>query len=46
MVHHPGRRPIAYAENPPKKYQDIYPINFDNDPEGIYPGRCGCCGCG
>ena len=25
---------IAYAENPPKKYQDIYPINFDND----YPG--------
>ncbi len=20
---------IAYAENPPKKYQDIYPINFD-----------------
>lgn len=27
---------IAYAENPPKKYQDIYPINFDNDPEGMY----------
>jgi len=26
---------IAYAENPPKKYQDIYPINFDNDPPGI-----------
>ena len=26
---------IAYAENPPKKYQDIYPLNFDNDPEGI-----------
>ncbi|WP_323054824.1 alpha-1,4-glucan--maltose-1-phosphate maltosyltransferase [Arthrobacter sp. MI7-26] len=23
---------IAYAENPPKKYQDIYPLNFDNDP--------------
>ena len=22
---------IAYAENPPKKYQDIYPINWDND---------------
>jgi len=21
---------IAYAENPPKRYQDIYPINFDN----------------
>ena len=27
---------IAYAENPPKKYQDIYNFNFDNDPEGIY----------
>jgi starch synthase (maltosyl-transferring) len=27
---------IAYAENPPKKYQDIYPVNFDDDPEGIY----------
>ena len=27
---------IAYAENPPKKYQDIYPLNFDNDPVGIY----------
>ncbi|WP_041241598.1 alpha-1,4-glucan--maltose-1-phosphate maltosyltransferase [Geodermatophilus obscurus] len=27
---------ISYAENPPKKYQDIYPVNFDNDPEGIY----------
>ncbi|HEX5861950.1 MAG TPA: alpha-1,4-glucan--maltose-1-phosphate maltosyltransferase [Nocardioides sp.] len=26
---------IAYAENPPKKYQDIYPLNFDNDPKGI-----------
>jgi starch synthase (maltosyl-transferring) len=27
---------IAYAENPPKKYQDIYPVNFDTDPDGIY----------
>ncbi|TQJ51602.1 alpha-1,4-glucan--maltose-1-phosphate maltosyltransferase [Phycicoccus sp. SLBN-51] len=27
---------IAYAENPPKKYQDIYPLNFDNDPQGAY----------
>ena len=27
---------IAYAENPPKKYQDIYPLNFDTDPEGLY----------
>ena len=28
---------IAYAENPPKKYQDIYPINFDNDPDRHLP---------
>jgi starch synthase (maltosyl-transferring) len=27
---------IAYAENPPKKYQDIYNFNFDNDFEGIF----------
>ncbi|MFF0783485.1 maltotransferase domain-containing protein [Streptomyces sp. NPDC003720] len=27
---------IAYAENPPKKYQDIYPLDFDADPEGLY----------
>ncbi len=27
---------VAYAENPPKKYQDIYPINFDIDPDGLY----------
>jgi starch synthase (maltosyl-transferring) len=26
---------IAYAENPPKKYQDIYPLNFDTDPERL-----------
>jgi len=26
---------IAYAENPPKKYQDIYPVNFDNDEAGL-----------
>jgi starch synthase (maltosyl-transferring) len=26
---------IKYAENPPKKYQDIYPISFDGeDPDG------------
>jgi starch synthase (maltosyl-transferring) len=31
-----GDGTIAYAENPPKKYQDIYPLNFDNDPEGLY----------
>jgi starch synthase (maltosyl-transferring) len=28
---------IKYAENPPKKYQDIYPINFDTaDREGLW----------
>jgi len=27
---------IAYAENPPKKYQDIYPLNFDNAPDAAY----------
>ncbi|MBE1534609.1 alpha-1,4-glucan--maltose-1-phosphate maltosyltransferase [Actinomadura algeriensis] len=27
---------IAHAENPPKKYQDIHPLNFDNDPDGLY----------
>ncbi|MBB5831116.1 alpha-1,4-glucan--maltose-1-phosphate maltosyltransferase [Brachybacterium aquaticum] len=27
---------IAYAENPPKKYQDIYPLSFDQDYEGLY----------
>jgi starch synthase (maltosyl-transferring) len=34
-----ARRPdgtIAYAENPPKKYQDIYPLSFERDPEGLY----------
>jgi starch synthase (maltosyl-transferring) len=32
------RRPdgsIAYAENPPKKYQDIYPLSFDADFAGL-----------
>ena len=32
---------IAYAENPPKKYQDIYPPNFDNDPDGLYQALLG-----
>jgi starch synthase (maltosyl-transferring) len=35
VVHGAPDGTIAYAENPPKKYQDIYPINFDNDPVGI-----------
>jgi starch synthase (maltosyl-transferring) len=32
------RRPdgsIAYAENPPKRYEDIHPLNFDNEPTGL-----------
>lgn len=32
---------IAYAENPPKKYQDIYNFDFDTDPEGIYQAWLG-----
>ncbi|MYV39601.1 DUF3416 domain-containing protein [Streptomyces sp. SID1328] len=28
---------IAHAENPPKSYEDIYPLNFDNDPDGLWP---------
>jgi starch synthase (maltosyl-transferring) len=28
---------IQYAENPPKKYQDIYPLDFDtSDPRGLW----------
>ncbi|WP_328661959.1 alpha-1,4-glucan--maltose-1-phosphate maltosyltransferase [Streptomyces sp. NBC_00334] len=27
---------IAFAENPPKQYQDIYPIDFDTDPDGLH----------
>ncbi|MFI0072867.1 maltotransferase domain-containing protein, partial [Streptomyces sp. NPDC017227] len=33
--HHRPDGTIAHAENPPKKYQDIYPIAFDADPDGI-----------
>ncbi|MEC4574010.1 alpha-1,4-glucan--maltose-1-phosphate maltosyltransferase [Streptomyces virginiae] len=31
---------IAYAENPPKKYQDIYPVHFDTDMAGIVEETC------
>ncbi|GAA2472875.1 alpha-1,4-glucan--maltose-1-phosphate maltosyltransferase [Streptomyces thermolineatus] len=37
------RRPdgsIAHAENPPKKYQDIYPIDFDRDMDGLVKETC------
>ncbi|MEI7034765.1 alpha-1,4-glucan--maltose-1-phosphate maltosyltransferase [Streptomyces pratensis] len=33
--HHRADGSIAYAENPPKKYQDIYPIAFDKDMRGL-----------
>ncbi|MEV8201539.1 alpha-1,4-glucan--maltose-1-phosphate maltosyltransferase, partial [Streptomyces sp. NPDC079141] len=33
--HHRPDGTIAYAENPPKKYQDIYPIAFDADLDGL-----------
>ncbi|CAM5644053.1 alpha-1,4-glucan--maltose-1-phosphate maltosyltransferase [Streptomyces violaceorubidus] len=33
--HHRPDGTIAHAENPPKKYQDIYPIAFDADPDGL-----------
>ncbi|MFF5564841.1 maltotransferase domain-containing protein [Streptomyces sp. NPDC012623] len=33
--HHRADGSIAYAENPPKKYQDIYPIAFDSDLRGL-----------
>lgn len=33
--HHRIDGSIAYAENPPKKYQDIYPLNFDIDEKGL-----------
>ena len=36
--HHRPDGSIAYAENPPKKYQDIYPLNFWPSCRGR-PGR-------
>ncbi|MEU3920554.1 alpha-1,4-glucan--maltose-1-phosphate maltosyltransferase [Streptomyces sp. NPDC029004] len=33
--HHRADGTIAYAENPPKKYQDIYPIAFEADMRGL-----------
>lgn len=33
--HHRADGSIAYAENPPKKYQDIYPLAFDADFDGL-----------
>ncbi|WP_030419247.1 alpha-1,4-glucan--maltose-1-phosphate maltosyltransferase [Streptomyces sp. SCSIO 75703] len=33
--HHRADGTIAYAENPPKKYQDIHPVAFDTDMDGL-----------
>ncbi|MGW1545284.1 DUF3459 domain-containing protein, partial [Streptomyces sp. NPDC002309] len=33
--HHRADGSIAHAENPPKKYQDIYPLAFDRDMDGL-----------
>ncbi|MYR62823.1 DUF3416 domain-containing protein, partial [Streptomyces sp. SID625] len=33
--HHRPDGTIAHAENPPKKYQDIYPLAFDTDMDGL-----------
>ncbi|GHC48984.1 alpha-1,4-glucan--maltose-1-phosphate maltosyltransferase [Streptomyces cinnamoneus] len=33
--HHRADGTIAHAENPPKKYQDIYPLAFDEDFDGL-----------
>jgi starch synthase (maltosyl-transferring) len=48
VAEHPGwfiQRPdgtIQYAENPPKKYQDIYPLNFESpDWRGLWDALLG-----
>ncbi|MDF3303361.1 alpha-amylase family glycosyl hydrolase, partial [Streptomyces tropicalis] len=33
--HHRADGTIAHAENPPKKYQDIHPVAFDTDLDGL-----------
>ncbi len=33
--HHRADGSVAHAENPPKKYQDIYPLSFDADFGGL-----------
>ncbi|PWI07505.1 alpha-1,4-glucan--maltose-1-phosphate maltosyltransferase, partial [Streptomyces sp. NWU339] len=38
--HHRPDGTIAHAENPPKKYQDIYPLAFDTDPGGLAAEAC------
>ncbi len=48
LTEHPewfNRRPdgtLKYAENPPKRYQDIYNVNLDTeDREGLWDGAAG-----
>ncbi|MEU5520390.1 maltotransferase domain-containing protein, partial [Streptomyces sp. NPDC047860] len=38
--HHRPDGSIAHAENPPKKYQDIYPLAFDADLDGLITETC------
>ncbi|MGY0065537.1 alpha-1,4-glucan--maltose-1-phosphate maltosyltransferase [Streptomyces sp. QTS137] len=38
--HHRPDNTIAHAENPPKKYQDIYPLAFDADMDGLVTETC------
>ena len=41
FIHRPDGT-IQYAENPPKKYQDIYPLNFESpDWRGLWNGLYG-----
>ncbi|HVU73567.1 MAG TPA: alpha-1,4-glucan--maltose-1-phosphate maltosyltransferase [Mycobacteriales bacterium] len=35
FFHHRPDGTIAYAENPPKKYQDIYPLDFDSGGQAL-----------
>jgi starch synthase (maltosyl-transferring) len=40
FIHRPDGS-IQYAENPPKKYQDIYPLNFESsDWKGLWDELC------
>ena len=39
--HHRVDGSVAYAENPPKTYEDIHPLDFDTDFEGLYAEALG-----
>ncbi|KPI02569.1 Alpha-1,4-glucan:maltose-1-phosphate maltosyltransferase [Actinobacteria bacterium OK074] len=34
--HHRPDGTVAHAQNPPKSYEDIQPLNFDGDRDGLY----------